>query len=174
MSADLASVGIESARCPECGQIGEFGYRCRDGTMRWFCAEHRLAQFWADARMPSPPSNHRGELTDENARQQADSAAAERAGGDLPLAMNGPPWDRPIASLDDQLVLRPAGPRSRPAPIATDRAPHFDEAGRFIHPCCECGRDAHVGVGVNLRGGQLGRWFCATCKPTARETHDDA
>jgi hypothetical protein len=35
-------------RCPQCGGIGEFGYREVDGAMRWFCARHRLAHFWAD------------------------------------------------------------------------------------------------------------------------------
>jgi hypothetical protein len=59
-------------------------------------------------------------------------------------------------------------------PAAADLTPRFDEAGRFIHLCCECGRDAHVGFGVNLRVGQLGRWFCATCKPPAHEAHDGA
>ena len=31
-----------------------FGYRDQDGTLIWYCAKHRLAQFWADARVPLP------------------------------------------------------------------------------------------------------------------------
>jgi hypothetical protein len=159
MSTDPASVGIDAApRCPRCGQLGEFGYRCRDGTMPWFCAEHRLAQFWADARMPSLPSND-----NDNPHQQADLAAAESNRASLSDPVDVLPWDP--AGVDRHLVRQPAATRSRPAPIAVDRTPHFDEAGRFIHPCCKCGRDAHLGIAVNLRVGALGTWFCTQCKP---------
>jgi len=148
MSADLASVSIDLApRCQQCGRLGEFGYRWNDGSMRWFCGEHRLAQFWADARIPP----------------------AESTGNGLPKPLDEIPWNRPTAGVDGQLVPRPAGPTSRPAPVAVDRTPHFDDAGRFIHTCCKCGRDAHLGIGVNLRAGQLGKWFCAKCKPLAHE-----
>jgi hypothetical protein len=44
--------------------------------------------------------------------------------------------------------------------------PYFDEAGRFIHPCRICGREAGRGYGVALREGELGAWFCAECDPT--------
>ena len=44
--------------------------------------------------------------------------------------------------------------------------PYFDEAGRFIHPCRICGREAGRGYGVALREGKLGEWFCAECDPT--------
>ena len=42
--------------------------------------------------------------------------------------------------------------------MATDRKidpPHFDEHGRFIHPCCICGEEAGLGFGVSLLKGQL-------------------
>jgi hypothetical protein len=45
-------------RCPRCDAPGEFGYRDVYGAMRWFCARHRLAQFWADARMPAIITNN--------------------------------------------------------------------------------------------------------------------
>ena len=44
--------------------------------------------------------------------------------------------------------------------------PYFDEAGRFIHPCRICGREAGRGYGVALREGKLGEWFCAECDRT--------
>jgi hypothetical protein len=168
----LGSVGIDPApRCQQCGWLGDFGYRFSDGKMRWYCAEHRLAQYWADARMPLPFSNKsRGEPTDDSAHQQADSTAAERAGKDLSIAVDGPSWDRPNSIMDCRVLLRPDGPRSRPGSIAVDRTPLFDEAGRLIHPCCKCGRDGDFGLGVSLRAGQLGTWFCATCKPLGRQS----
>jgi hypothetical protein len=170
MSTDPASVGIDAApRCPQCGRPGEFGYRCIDGAMRWFCADHRLAQLWADARMPSPLSSHnQGASTDDNAHQQADCAAAESDGRSLPNPLDGLPWDQPIAGLDRHLVLLPAERRARPTAVAADRRPHFDEAGRLIHPCRKCGRDAHFGFRMNLRAGELGEWSCTTCTPPVK------
>jgi hypothetical protein len=70
--------------------------------------------------------------------------------------------------MDGQLVRRANGSLSRPRPIATNRTPRFDEAGRFIHPCCKCGRDAFFGTGVNLRSVEFGTWFCGECKPHAK------
>ena len=48
--------------------------------------------------------------------------------------------------------------------------PHFDADGNFIHPCCICGADAGLGIGVSLLKGQLGTWFCQTHKPPPSET----
>jgi hypothetical protein len=36
-------------RCVDCRAEAHFGYR-KNGALRWFCAEHRLAKCWADAR----------------------------------------------------------------------------------------------------------------------------
>src|SRR4029077_16529634 len=68
-------------RCSQCGAAGEFGYRDVYGVMRWFCARHRLGQFWADARMPAIVTINGGVLTDDNDHQQIDHAAAEPAAG---------------------------------------------------------------------------------------------
>ena len=37
-------------RCEECSAEARFGYRSSTGDMHWFCAAHRLAKNWADAR----------------------------------------------------------------------------------------------------------------------------
>jgi hypothetical protein len=155
-SADQRSEDL-AVRCPQCGAAGEFGYRDLRGTMRWFCERHRLASFWADARR-----------INNNAHPQADGAANEPAPADVSQSANGPPWDPPRPDLDRSgLVSRPAGAHRRLMPVSLDRTPRLDAAGRFLHPCFKCGRDAFIGVGVNLRAGQLGTWYCAGCKPTA-------
>jgi hypothetical protein len=43
------------ARCDTCQAEARFCYRNGDGTMRWFCAAHRLAKNWADARRGGAP-----------------------------------------------------------------------------------------------------------------------
>ena len=44
---------------------------------------------------------------------------------------------------------------------------HYDEAGHLIHDtCAACGKaGAPFGVGVFLRKGTLGLWYCRECKP---------
>jgi hypothetical protein len=37
-------------KCPQCDRLGVFGYRDSAGDMIFYCADHRLAQHWADAR----------------------------------------------------------------------------------------------------------------------------
>jgi hypothetical protein len=75
-------------------------------------------------------------------------------------------WDRPGPDVDRPgLVRRPAGTHGQLTAVALDRTPHFDAAGRFIHPCSRCGRDSVLGTGVTLRAGQLGTWYCGACKP---------
>jgi hypothetical protein len=156
--------------CARCDQPGIFGYRDQNGKLIWYCTQHRLAQYWADARMPSPlaDQSNGASTTNDNAYQQTNLVAAESTGRALPNTLDVPPWDRPGAVMDGQLALRATNFFSRPKPIAANRAPHFDDAGRFIHPCRECGRDAHFGIRVNLCAGELGVWYCATCKPEAR------
>jgi hypothetical protein len=157
-------------RCPQCGAAGEFGYRDVYGAMRWFCARHRLAQFWADARMPAIVTNNGGVLTDDNDYQQIDRAAAEPAAGSFSYPADGLSWDRPAPDVDRPgLVRRPAGTHRPLTAVALDRTPHFDAAGRFIHPCSNCGREAVLGTRVNLLAGQLGTWYCGACKPPSSQ-----
>jgi hypothetical protein len=36
--------------CVACRREARFGYRDRNGALRWTCAAHRFARHWADAR----------------------------------------------------------------------------------------------------------------------------
>lgn len=62
-----------------------------------------------------------------------------------------------------------------PVQLTTDKEGHL-----FLHKTCEeCGKDATLGYGVNLRAAlirheagdkdgyaaRLGRWYCGECKP---------
>ena len=78
---------------------------------------------------------------------------------------DGLSWDRAGPDVDrPRLVRRPAGTRRQLTAVALDRTPHFDAAGRFIHACSQCGRQATLsGTGVNLRARQLGTWYCGAC-----------
>jgi hypothetical protein len=150
---------------PQCHAAGESGYRDGYGAMRWFCARHRLAQFWADVRVPAISTNNGGVLTDDKDHQQDDRAAAEPAAGSFSYPADGLSWDRPSADVDRPGLVRcPAGTHRQLTTVGFDRTPHFDAAGRFIHPCSNCGREAILGTGVNVRAGQLGTWYCGMCK----------
>jgi hypothetical protein len=151
--------------CPQCSAAGEFGYRDIDGVMRWFCARHRLAQFWADARMPASVTSNGGVLTYDNDHQQIDRPIAEPAAGSFSDSADGLSWHRPGPDVDRPvLVRRPAGTHRPLTAVALDRTPHFDAVGRFIHPCFNCGREAILGTRVNVLAGQLGCWYCGACK----------
>ena len=51
--------GDEIARLPRCGsaacdQPALFGYRSYGDALTWYCSQHRLGQFWADAQWCDP------------------------------------------------------------------------------------------------------------------------
>jgi hypothetical protein len=48
------TAGLPRHRCAKCEQSGGFGYRDHASTLIWYCDLHRLAQYWADARMTLP------------------------------------------------------------------------------------------------------------------------
>jgi hypothetical protein len=50
MSLAQPSKGTTIYACPQCGVDGLFGYLNKDGDLTWYCADHRLGCFWADAR----------------------------------------------------------------------------------------------------------------------------
>jgi hypothetical protein len=42
-------------KCACCAERGVFGYRDKQtGEIAWYCAKHRLGQYWADARRGKP------------------------------------------------------------------------------------------------------------------------
>jgi hypothetical protein len=48
---DATAPSVPFEICASCSQQARFGYRNpATGTLSWFCADHRLAQWWADAR----------------------------------------------------------------------------------------------------------------------------
>ena len=107
--------------CARCDQPGLFGYRI-NGRLIWYCNQHRLAQFWADARMPSPLANQsNGASTDDNAHQQPNCAAAECTERGLPNTLDVHHRINTVAVMDGQLTRR-------------------------------------------ARAGELGVWFCNSCK----------
>jgi len=62
--------------CPQCGVDGVFGYLKKDGDLIWYCADHRLGRFWADARRNRTNPTCR---TSNNVRNaQATAGAADR------------------------------------------------------------------------------------------------
>jgi hypothetical protein len=65
--------------CEVCGASNAdtelFGYRCAPGSRipfpegwRWFCAEHRLGQWYADKRLPAVTyrEDNNGQVADED------------------------------------------------------------------------------------------------------------
>jgi hypothetical protein len=52
-------------------------------------------------------------------------------------------------------------------PCAARRGRVQDLEGVFLHFCAECGAYGAFGYGVNLRAGQLGRWYCAAHRPAS-------
>jgi hypothetical protein len=64
-------------------------------------------------------------------------------------------------------VIPPAqGEPGLEMPCASRRG-HVQELldGLFLHFCAECGAWGAFGYGVNMRAGQLGRWYCAAHRP---------
>jgi hypothetical protein len=118
------TVGDQIADRPRCAnaacvQLGLFGYRDKAGALIWYCAQHRLAQFWADARMSSPLTEQSEESSiDDNDHQHVNRATAESAGPSLANPLDVPLWDRPCATMDGQPVRRANRSLSRPKPVA--------------------------------------------------------
>jgi hypothetical protein len=50
----------------------------------------------------------------------------------------------------------------RPSPPQAKRATFYDDDGRFV-PRCACGAYGSFGVGVSLRQGREGTWWCGPC-----------
>ena len=66
-------------------------------------------------------------------------------------------FERVIQSIEDEPGLE--------LPCAARRVRVQELEGVFLHFCAECGVYGAFGYGVNLRAGQLGRWYCAAHRP---------
>jgi hypothetical protein len=145
--------------CPVCGGEGVLGYRNSAGELDYYCADHRLAQCWADAYLTSSSNSERAADVGQT------TGHVEPAKGNVAPLLDGKAPATPIPVVHRQVVPQP----SRPDPGQVEEVktaatkPYFDADGRFIHKCCRCGRDASFGFGVSLREGKLGTWFCAEC-----------
>ena len=46
-----SKLAADTDTCPQCGRFGIFGYHNREGgALTWYCGQHRLGRFYADAR----------------------------------------------------------------------------------------------------------------------------
>lgn len=147
--------------CPVCRGEGVFGYRNSAGELDYYCADHRLAQCWADAYLTSSSNSERAADAGQT------TGHAEPAKGNVPSLLDGKAPTPSIPVAHRQVVPQP--PRPNPGQVEEVKTaaakPHYDTDGRFIHKCCRCGRDASFGFSVSLREGKLGTWYCAECKP---------
>ena len=50
MTLDKDKLTTDTDSCPRCGRLGIFGYHDREGALIWYCGQHRLGRFYADAR----------------------------------------------------------------------------------------------------------------------------
>jgi hypothetical protein len=69
------------------------------------------------------------------------------------------------------ITVEPPAEAPQPQPSASNGIPEDRRGfvgyvdGRFVHFCPECGEWGAHGIGVFLRRGQLGVWYCAEHKP---------
>jgi hypothetical protein len=79
----------------------------------------------------------------------------------------------------ERVILPVEGEPSLELPCAGRCGRVHEVEGVFLHFCCECGAYGAFGVGVNLRAGRLGRWYCAEHRPASagdlplRRVHED-
>jgi hypothetical protein len=62
-----SSGGLSKVSDCHCGAPSEYGYRDHQGQMRWYCASHRLALHWADARCTSTFTEQRLQIPSTSA-----------------------------------------------------------------------------------------------------------
>jgi hypothetical protein len=63
------------------------------------------------------------------------------------------------------VVLHASGEPSLEEPCAARRGKVVEVSGAFLHFCRLCGRFGAFGYGVQLRAGQIGRWYCGEHRP---------
>ena len=74
------------------------------------------------------------------------------------------------ALFDDKRKPEEQPPPPPADPGQTNAA--FDERGMLVHVCNTCGADASFGVGVAIRKGDLGLWYCRAHRPVYPEFLD--
>jgi hypothetical protein len=76
--ADMPAVASPESslleRCTACGAEAHFGYRV-NGETRWFCADHRLAKWWADEQRGNC---QKGTINDDNNIRQTESRSVQQ------------------------------------------------------------------------------------------------
>ena len=82
----------------------------------------------------------------------------------------------PLSESVAQSPIVEPGPEE---PCADRRGRVAEENCVLLHFCVECGRLGPFGVGVSLRRGQMGRWYCREHRPNKKATpqkleHDHA
>jgi hypothetical protein len=75
------------------------------------------------------------------------------AEGQDPLPFFSEPAATPV--VEEPAAQIQLAPHTRPATF-------YDEGGRFM-PRCACGAYGSFGVGVSLRHGREGTWWCGPC-----------
>jgi hypothetical protein len=95
----------------------------------------------------------------------SEAAADGEHGGDMPLA--GTAIIAPGKWVERIAVPAPSEPGfSEPWPPRRGRIE--SQGNTLLHFCCVCGAWGSYGFGVNLRGGRMGRWFCAAHRAHGR------
>jgi hypothetical protein len=110
-------------------------------------------------------------------RRARDAGLRVEAAGDK-LLIRGPKHAEPVVKLLAEHKAEVLASLAMPGAVALsydDASEHLCGArrgrvearanGAFLHYCVECGRWGGFGCGVNLRAGQLGRWYCADHRP---------
>ena len=121
----------------------------------------------------APPKASKAPKVDPSER-----AKSETLGGLGALGASNHGIESLLAERRSAEVLAPSPWFTRVAPPA-EGEPNFDapcgarrgrienREGLFLHFCIDCGAWGAYGYGVNLRAGQLGRWYCAVHRPRA-------
>jgi hypothetical protein len=97
-----------------------------------------------------------------------------------------------VTSESDQFRIRASGPTRESTakfsvatpgpeqPCASRCGLVVEENGALLYFCVECGRFGRFGVGVSLRQGRTGRWYCGEHRPNKKiklgenERHEQA
>jgi hypothetical protein len=74
------------------------------------------------------------------------------------------PASLPTCHSTGEFPIAEPGPEE---PCAARRGLVVEENGVLLHFCVACGRFGRFGLGVSLRQGRMGRWYCGEHRPRA-------